>query len=70
MIKKFKHKGIEDFLKTGSKAGIQTAHASKLARQLRHLNLMDLTSCWWIIRIITRNYYAYACTSTPGRNVA
>ncbi|MCC6603167.1 MAG: type II toxin-antitoxin system RelE/ParE family toxin [Anaerolineae bacterium] len=30
MIKDFKHKGLEKFFLTGSKAGIQAAHASKL----------------------------------------
>lgn len=30
MIKSFKHKGLEKFFKTGSKAGIQAAHAVKL----------------------------------------
>ncbi|HWK70654.1 MAG TPA: type II toxin-antitoxin system RelE/ParE family toxin [Burkholderiaceae bacterium] len=38
MIKTFKHGGLEHFFKTGSKAGIQAAHAPKLARQLRQLN--------------------------------
>lgn len=38
MIRSFKHKGIERFFKTGSKAGIQARHAPKLARQLRQLN--------------------------------
>jgi proteic killer suppression protein len=34
MIKSFKHKGIQLFFETGSKAKIQPAHASKLQRQL------------------------------------
>jgi proteic killer suppression protein len=38
MIKTFKHKGIEDFFQTGSKAGIQPAHASKLKRRLAVLS--------------------------------
>lgn len=38
MIKSFKHKGIKLFFETGSKAGIQANHASKLARQLSLLN--------------------------------
>ncbi len=38
MIKTFRHRGLDRFFKTGSKAGIQPAHASKLARQLRQLN--------------------------------
>ncbi len=38
MIKSFRHKGVERFFRTGSKAGIQANHAAKLARQLRQLN--------------------------------
>ncbi|QWA11872.1 type II toxin-antitoxin system RelE/ParE family toxin [Sodalis ligni] len=34
MIKSFKHKGMERFYKTGSAAGIQTAHTSRLRGQL------------------------------------
>jgi len=34
MIKSFRHKGMERFFLTGTKAGIQQAHAGKLARQL------------------------------------
>jgi len=39
MIKSFAHKGLEKFFMTGSKAGIRTDHASKLARQLAMLNV-------------------------------
>jgi proteic killer suppression protein len=39
MIRNFKHKGIEKFFNTGSKAGIRSAHAPKLARQLIRLDL-------------------------------
>jgi proteic killer suppression protein len=38
MIKSFRHKGIEQFFETGSKAGIQPSHAPKLRRQLRRLD--------------------------------
>jgi proteic killer suppression protein len=34
MIRSFRHKGVEHFFKTGSKAGIQPKHATKLALQL------------------------------------
>jgi len=34
VIKSFRHSGIERFFKTGSKAGIQPAHAAKLASLL------------------------------------
>jgi proteic killer suppression protein len=39
VIKSFRHGGIEKFFKTGSKAGIQPAHAAKLASLLSTLDL-------------------------------
>ena len=39
MIRSFAHKGLEKFFLTGSKAGIQPAHAGKLSRQLAILNV-------------------------------
>jgi proteic killer suppression protein len=38
MIKQFRHKGLERFFHTGSRAGIQAIHAPRLARQLLMLN--------------------------------
>lgn len=38
MIKSFRHRGVRTFFETGSKAGIQPAHASRLARQLKQLD--------------------------------
>ena len=38
MIRSFRHAGLEEFFYTGSKAGIQPAHAVKLRRQLTVLN--------------------------------
>ena len=34
MIKSFRHKGVQRFFETGSKAGIQPKHAARLALQL------------------------------------
>ncbi|MBK6907608.1 MAG: type II toxin-antitoxin system RelE/ParE family toxin [Rhodocyclaceae bacterium] len=39
MIKTFLHKGLEEFFKTGTKAGIQPAHAKKLRVQLGMLDI-------------------------------
>ncbi|MCX7184669.1 MAG: type II toxin-antitoxin system RelE/ParE family toxin [Nitrosospira sp.] len=39
MIKAFRHKGLEVFFETGSKAGIQPHHAPKLRKQLLRLDL-------------------------------
>jgi toxin HigB-1 len=41
MISSFRHKGIERFFLTGSKAGIQPAHAARLADQLSALNVAN-----------------------------
>jgi proteic killer suppression protein len=38
VIKSFRHKGVEDFFKTESKAGIQPKHANRLKVQLFALN--------------------------------
>ena len=38
MIKTFKHKGLEEFYRTGTKKGIQAAHANKLRMQLAALD--------------------------------
>lgn len=38
MIRSFAHKGLKDFFETGSKKGIQSDHASKLARILDRLD--------------------------------
>lgn len=38
MIRTFRHAGLEKFFKTGSKAGIQPAHAKKLSLLLTNLD--------------------------------
>lgn len=38
MIRSFRHKGLEAFYRTGRKATIQPAHATKLRRQLAKLD--------------------------------
>ena len=38
MIKSFKHKGLRKFFETGSLAGIQTGHATRLRMQLAALD--------------------------------
>ena len=44
MIRSFRHAGLEEFFKTGSKAGIQPAHAKKLRQQLFALEEADKPS--------------------------
>jgi len=38
VIKSFKHKGLQRYLETGSKAESQTKHAGRLRLQLAHLD--------------------------------
>ncbi len=38
MIRSFRHKGVEQFFRTGSKAGIQPKHAARLSAQLALLD--------------------------------
>lgn len=51
MVKSFRHAGIEKFFRTGSKAGIQPAHAGKLSIQLYALDVArspaDLNTPGW-----------------------
>ena len=42
MIKTFKHKDLEQFFETVSKAGIRPDHASKLSRQLLRLDVAKM----------------------------
>ena len=44
MIKTFKHKGLQEFFETSSKAGIQPTHSAKLSRQLRRLDSANSSS--------------------------
>ena len=59
MIKSFRHKGLERFFNEGSKAGIQPAHAAKLARQLLMLNAAkgseDMDKPGWRLHSLSGN---------------
>jgi proteic killer suppression protein len=50
VIKSFRHKGLQRFFETGSKAGIRPDHASKLQRQLAVLDnavgMDDIPASW------------------------
>ena len=60
MLTSFAHKGLERFFLTGSKVGIQPAHADKLSRQLAILNIakdakeMDKPG-WKLHRLVGRD---------------
>jgi toxin HigB-1 len=56
MVKSFRHGGLERFFKTGSKAGIQPAHAAKLSIQLYALDAArsaaDLNTPGWHLHLL------------------
>jgi proteic killer suppression protein len=57
VIKSFRHRGIERFFRTGSKAGIQAKHAEKLRLQLFALDNAegpgDLNAPGWRLHPLT-----------------
>lgn len=65
MIRSFRHPGLEAFFRTGSKAGIQPHHASKLQLQLAALDnavgASDLDAPGWRLHALSgtlAGYYA------------
>lgn len=57
MIKSFRHKGIQQFFETGSKAGIQPHHATRLRLQLTRLDAAtspnDMNAAGWELHRLT-----------------
>lgn len=57
MIKSFRHKGLQAFFETGSRAGIQPHHAARLGRQLARLNIArnadDMNVPGWRLHALT-----------------
>jgi len=57
MIKSFQHKGLRQFFETGSKAGIQPQHASKLRIMLTRLDSAtgpdDMNAPGWKLHALT-----------------
>ncbi|MCL2660227.1 MAG: type II toxin-antitoxin system RelE/ParE family toxin [Acidobacteriaceae bacterium] len=70
MIKSFRHKGLEDFFLTGSKRGIQPAHASKLEDQLSTLNEaikpQDMNMPGWNLHSLLGNLAAHWSVKVNG----
>jgi proteic killer suppression protein len=70
MIKSFGHKGIKRFYETGSKAGIQSSHASKLARQLARLDLAksaaDMNVPGWKLHPLKGDLAGYWSVAVSG----
>lgn len=59
MIKSFRHKGIERFFNTGSKAGIQAQHANRLRILLTRLDVAtkpeDMDAPGWGLHPLKRD---------------
>lgn len=70
MIISFKHKGLEQFYKTGSKAGIQASHAPKLARILSRLNSAkvpnDMNIIGWNLHPLSGNLKGHYSVKVNG----
>ena len=62
MIRTFKHKGLEQYFKTGSKAGIQPSHGSRLRLQLAKLDgaksAQDMALPGWRLHRLTTGHWS------------
>lgn len=70
MIRSFKHKGLEAFFRSGSKAGIQPAHAAKLRIQLTALDFAkrveDLSAPAWRVHPLKGDLKGYYSITVNG----
>jgi len=72
VIKGFRHKGLQRFFETGSKAGIQTHQAAKLRRQLAVLNRAkepnDMNMPGWRLHPLTGPLSGHWAVSVSSSN--
>jgi proteic killer suppression protein len=70
MIKSFRHRGLEAFFRTGSKAGIQPAHAKRLRLQLGKLDTAkgpsDMNLPGWKLHPLTGDLKGHWSASVNG----
>ncbi len=70
MIQSFKHKGLEAFFYTGSKAGIQPAHANRLQVQLAKLDTAkdqeDMRLPGWKLHQLSGDHAGHWAVSVNG----
>ncbi len=70
MIKTFRHKGLQSFFMTGSKAGIQPSHAARLGRQLARLDLAqtatDMNVPGWGLHLLTGDLAGHYSVTVNG----
>lgn len=62
MIKSFRHKGLERFFRTGSKAGIQAHHANRLRTMLTRLDVSrrpeDMDAPGWRLHPLSNGHWS------------
>jgi toxin HigB-1 len=70
MIKSWRHKGLEAFFETGSKAGIRPDHAARLRRQLAALHAakspQDMNLPGWDLHGLDRDMAGHYAVSVNG----
>lgn len=70
MIKSFRHKGLQSFFETGSKAGIQPAHSGKLRLQLAALDNAvapgDVSAPSWRLHALNGDLAGYWSITVNG----
>ena len=70
MIKAFRHKGLEAFFRTGSKAGIQPRHAGKLRVMLTTLDSAkradDMNAPGWRFHPLIGNFAGHYSVTVNG----
>jgi proteic killer suppression protein len=70
VIKSFQHAGLDKFFRTGSKAGIQPAHAKKLSMQLLTLDTAaepeDMNVPGWQLHPLRGNLAGHWSVSVNG----
>ncbi len=70
MIRSFRHRGIEQFFRTGSKASIQPMHAEKLRKQLFALdnarNPQDMNAPGWRLHKLHGDLEGHWSVSVSG----
>lgn len=70
MIKSFRHKGLQRFFETGSKSGIQAAHAKKLRLQLGAIDSavkpQDLSAPSWALHALKGDLAGHWAITVSG----
>ena len=70
MIRSFRHKGLEAFFRTGSKAGVRPDHAPKLRKQLFALDLAksaaDMNAPGWRLHQLSGKYKGHWSVTVNG----